>query len=132
MEIKTQPDGVLTLSWVVAEPVITASPAAMLQTEITRTIDAVPEITEPERRMRNWTAAGLVVTFAWCAVVAVLMITGAMFPIVGNALAYLVMMAGLFCWAFLALVCPRDDEPETFFPPSPPCTPGRNTLTGRG
>lgn len=132
MVINLPDTDVLALPWVLAEPAVMASPVAMLQSETIRAIDEIPELTEPERKMRNWTAAGLVVTFVWCVVAAVLMMTGVIFPIVGNVLAYLVMMAGLFCWAFLALVCPRTEEPETFWPLSPPCTPSRHPLTGRG
>lgn len=133
---------VLELPWVLAEPVIMASPAAMLQAETIRAIDETPELTEPERRMRNWRAVAVVVTFVWAAVAAVLMMTGAVFPVRGNILAYLVMMVGLFCWAFLALAFPPDEKPETFWTlgsepggygvaPVAQCSPSRAAFTGR-
>ncbi len=88
-------------------------------------------------RSERWFKFFVVYTAVWFVVTTVLTVTGAMFPIEGNVVAYLVLMAGLFCGAFLALTCPRPEEPETFWTwGSEPaavgqCTPSRQTLTGR-
>ncbi len=126
------PRAVLCVPWLVAEPdlvpIVPAEPLPMVPA-------ATPEtggISAPRPFY-----ASLAASVAWCIAVAGLVLTGAMFPIEGNVLAYLVLMAGLFCASFVALTCPREEKPETFWPwggePVGQCTPSRaNTLTGRG
>ncbi|MCB0042465.1 MAG: hypothetical protein KDE23_22420 [Caldilinea sp.] len=122
---------VLAVPWIVAEPV-PAIPAA-----VPEIVPDVPAEDPPEARHVAFLVT-LAASVAWCIVAAVLTVTGAMFPLQGNVLAYLVLMAGLFCMAFLLLTCPRagDETPETLWtwgsmPTAAQCTPSRHTLTGR-
>ena len=127
------PRAVLTVPWLVAE----TEPIGSILPAETGTI--VPIATaEPTSNAGQGSPrpfyASLAASVAWCIAVAGLVLTGAMFPIEGNALAYLVLMAGLFCASFVALTCPREEKPETFWTwgsePVGQCTPSRNTLTG--
>lgn len=121
------PRTVLTVPWLVAEPdQVPIVPA-----------EAAPVATNGNKWQRNPRPfyVSIAASVAWCIVVAVTVLSGAMFPLAGNALAYVVLMAGLFCAAFVALTCPRPDGDETFITlsgyPVGQCTPSRNTLTGR-
>ena len=125
---------ILTVPWVMA---VEPEPAPIVPAVRTPTQPLEPVLTAdpddaPNRRPFY---VSLVASVIWFISVAGMMLTGAMFPIVGNVLAYLVLMAGLFCAAFTALTCPRPDGEETFITlsgyPVGQCTPSRNTLTGR-
>ncbi len=119
---------VLTLPWLLAEPEPVPIPADLEPVPV-----SVAAETLPARPVAFLVTLGL--TAAWCIAVALLTMTGAMFPIVGNVLAYLVLMAGLFCWACIALTCPREeDDPLAVWgsgAAAAQCTPSRQTLTGR-
>lgn len=123
---------VLTLPWLLAEPEPVPIPADLEPVPV-----SVAAETLPARPVAFLVTLGL--TAAWCIAVALLTMTGAMFPIEGNFAFYLVAMAGIFCGTFLTLAWPREAEekPEQFWTwgsePSTAaqCTPSRVTYTGR-
>ena len=126
------PRAVLTVPWLVAEtvpaPIVPAVPTPAQPLELHT--PAQPGVTRNPRPFYVSLAASV----AWCILVAGLVLTGAMLPLEGNVLAYVVIMTWLFLACFTALTCPREEKPETFWTwgsePVGQCTPSRNTLTG--
>ena len=122
---------ILAVPWVVLEdaPVIDDAPTVGDAPTPAPVID--DEETTPAG---GWWRLFLALSVAWFALVAVLTLTGAMLPLEGNVLAYVVIMTWLFLACFTALTCPREEKPETFWTwgsePVGQCTPSRNTLTG--
>ncbi len=133
MQSDNLPD-ILTVPWVLVvepeqAPISPAvhTPAQPLEPVLTADPDDAPN-------SRLFYAA-LAASAIWFILVAGMVLTGAMFPIVGNVLAYLVLMVGLFCVPLTALTCPRPDDDDELvtlgWHTVGPCTPSRNTLTGR-
>ena len=124
--------GVLALPWVLAEP----EPVSIVPEPEPVPVSVAAE-TRPARPVAFRVTLGG--TAAWCIVAALLTLTGAMVPIEGNVVFYLVAMAGIFCGTFLTLTWPRatEEKPEQFWtlgraPAAAQCMPSRQTLTGRG
>lgn len=125
---------ILTVPWVSLEDAQVHQVDADAPTVATPAAN-IEEDTNNGGRRWFWLFIGLSV--AWVFVVAAMLLTGAMFPIEGNAAAYLVLMTGLILAALVALTCPRADGDEEFVTLGlytvGQCTPSRaNTLTGRG
>lgn len=123
------------LPWVVGYPTLTLpSP---------RGEGSDPEVSEAAETAEGgadrvrWVLVGLAA--AWCVVMAVLVVAGALTPLKENALAMVVIVAGLVLAALMAVTCPRpseDDDGEVFWTLGREpavvgqCTPSRVTLTG--